>query len=362
MIQSVRAMRVSFIAAAALAFLLCAPFAFAQSDVVVDPTIEEAELSVDIEIDPDTGEAINISMDDLEIEEPTSVPSQFGLLWKGFREQLSLLTTFDPVKKAEKQLVFAEERQRLAEFILVNSEDENMRARAEQLIAGSQKLFEKIEERKDKWVGLEGERVAKLVRNIGSHQVRRERLFDRLEEELPEERLDRIRELRDRGHERGERLLNAMKNENIPEEIRAHLSQIQERIGAHKEGLKEFQEERRAIVERVRAGDASAQEELRSLNEERRGHVQERREYREGNAEEQLERARGILRAQAAAGDEAAERALEQLNRLAAQASERAANREERNEAFREREESRRGRRQENRNQSILHKKKKALP
>ncbi len=45
------------------------------------------------------------ALEGVQIAEPTSVPSSFGLWWRNWQERVSVALTLNPVKKAEKRLV-----------------------------------------------------------------------------------------------------------------------------------------------------------------------------------------------------------------------------------------------------------------
>lgn len=47
--------------------------------------------------------------------ESKDIPSSWGFFWRDIQERISLALTLNPVKKADKQVTFAEERLKLAE-------------------------------------------------------------------------------------------------------------------------------------------------------------------------------------------------------------------------------------------------------
>ena len=242
------------------------------------------------------------SLEGIEVEVPDETPSPWALFVRGLRERLSEWTTFDPTAKAEKQLQFAEERQAIAEKILAESTDDEERARAERMLEWANRYMEKIDARKDKWIEKRDERSERLMRNIAKHELRRGQLFDRIEEKLdeklPEEKIERLRTLQERGSEVNKRLLNALENENISEAVREHLEAVKARIEAHAEAVSSFREKRQELLEAAKAGDASATATLKNLWEERKERLGEIREtfqekqetFREELKEEMLER------------------------------------------------------------------------
>ena len=231
-------------------------------------------------------------LEGIEVEEITEVPSGFGLFWRGVRERVSLISTFDPVKKAEKQIKYAEERLRIADIIAEKSDNPKVQARAEQMVERANNLMAKVEEKKEKWVNNPKAKTRNLIKNIATHELRRERVMDRLEEKLPEDRLEKIREVREKALNRGERLLNAINNENVPERVREHLQNVKTRIEEHAEEVKAFREERKELQQQARGGDEDAKAKLGELKEERKEAITERREsYKEKKVQLREDRA-----------------------------------------------------------------------
>src|SRR3989338_5543746 len=72
----------------------------AESTAIDDQTQALLEQSANLTDEPQALEGVSVA-------EPTAIPSNFGLWWRGLREQVSLALTFDPVKKTEKSLLFA---------------------------------------------------------------------------------------------------------------------------------------------------------------------------------------------------------------------------------------------------------------
>ena len=88
-------------------------FLFSVSPVFAQTT-DNTSTTINNEINnllTDTQEVLN----GVSVSEQTNVPSGLGLWFRDWREKISLTLTFNPVKKAEKQLLFAEERIKIAE-------------------------------------------------------------------------------------------------------------------------------------------------------------------------------------------------------------------------------------------------------
>ncbi|MFA4830928.1 MAG: DUF5667 domain-containing protein [Patescibacteria group bacterium] len=293
------------------------------SDAVVtiaETTATNVDEDIAADLTTDASEATAVSAEDpeeelegIEVEEVTKMPSRWGIFWRGVKERVSVAVTLDPVKKAEKQLKFAEERMKIAEYVSENSQDSNKQAWAEKAVERANQLMGKVEANKEKWLNHPAARGRKLLENIANHQVRREKIMDKLEEKLPEEKLEKFRELREKGLEGSRRLLNAIANENLPEKARERLQDVKDRIEEHAQEVKEFNEEKRELLKSAAEGDESAREDLKQLRDERLEAVKERVEQRKEILEQRQEK-KAVLREEAEAGDTAAAVKLRRMN------------------------------------------------
>lgn len=201
----------------------------------------------------------------------------FGLWWKGVKESVSLAFTFNPVKKAEKQVRFAEERMGMAAAMIEKAADDpELQDKALDMIGKAQKFLDKVEDRKSKWLAEDGEARDNLLKNLGTHTALREAVFDRIEEKLPEEALDRFQDLRDQGHMAGRRLMTALENENIPEEIRDHLMGVKQRVEKFSEDLGIFKDVKKELLDLRAQGEEGIDKALDALHEERKETLRKR--------------------------------------------------------------------------------------
>jgi len=275
-------------------------------EIVVDETVIEETVD-------ETSTSDENALEGIQVDTITEVPSGFGLWFRGVRERVSLVFTFDIVKKAEKQLKFAEERQQIAERILEKSDDPKAQERAAKVLERSQQLIERVEARKEKLLENVDERTQRLFRNVATHAERADEMFDRMEQKLPEEALVRMQELRQRAGEKNARLLNAINNEHVPEAVREHLQEVKDRIEAHAEEVKTFREETKMLREAVKEGDETAREVLKAVQDDRREEIKVREEERKT----MMETRRGekeALREAAKDGDEDAISELKKMN------------------------------------------------
>ncbi len=218
-----------------------------------------------------------VDLEDIELDVPDDVPSSFSMWWRGFKEALSLAVTIDPVKKAQKQLKYAEERFQIAEMMAEQyQQDEKIQARIEKVLQKASEYMEKVADRQDKWWDQKDELEQRLLKNIANHQLRREEIMDSLEEGLPEEVQAEIQAFRGNALENGQRLLMAIENEDMPEEVRIHLEEVNSRIEDHLTEVKEYVQTRQELIEQAKSGDEEVTEELQQLKEQRQETIKNR--------------------------------------------------------------------------------------
>lgn len=245
-------------------------------------------------------------LEGVEVEEVVKMPTTWGNFWNNVKERVAVTLTFDPIKKAEKQLKYAERHMKIAEYVAEHADSEKAQALAERAVVKAQKYMEKIEAKKDKWIENIDDRARGLYKNIVTHQIRKENILDKLEEKLPEEKLEKLREMRENGLKKSQRFLNAIENDKIPEEVKEHLKKVKSRVENHVQEVKEFNQKKRELLRNAKDGDESAKEELEALRENRQeevqNRVQERREVKE------------TLREAVESGDEQALQKLKRMN------------------------------------------------
>ncbi len=218
-----------------------------------------------------TDESSTTLSQDVEVE----LPSGFGLLWQDIRERVSLMFTFDPVDKVEKRMMYAERRMEMAEQLVAN-ESEVLQQRGQQMIDRAQEHMVRIEQQKEKWVQKASERAERIAQRIGDYQEHREQVMDILENTSPEDRAEAVQALREEFSAQGTRLLNALDNGSIPEEVREHLAEVKERIETHAQEVQAHRERVQELKEENKPADVAP--ELQQIREERREHVLERLE------------------------------------------------------------------------------------
>ncbi len=284
-----------------------------------DVLVADEGLSEEIEeaLTEDGTEEMDDELEGIEIDAPEHIPGNVGLFWRSIRERVSLTFTFDKAKKIEKRIKFAEERMLLAEAIIASDpENANRVAKMEDMIAKAQVYVEDAQVRAEEMIANGDERAARAIANIATHQVRKDAAMARIETKFSEEGKERFVEVRTAVAERSKRLMNALENENIPEDVKQHLEEVKLRIETKAEELTAYKEERDALKESAKAGDEDARMALKALDEERHTTLTETREQQKERIEtreQRAERQAGALEARAAEGDERATELLKKI-------------------------------------------------
>lgn len=224
------------------------------------------------------------------VKNAVDVIGPWGLFWQSVKEQFALLTTLDPVTKVEKMTQFAQERMYMAEALAEKAENnEVLQKRAKQMMEKAEKFMQKVADQKDKVAKKETERAQKALQNAANQNMLRDEAIKRIEEKLSPENMQRLEEMRLRGLENSQRLINAIGNENISTTTKAHLEEVKSKIETHLQEVKTFLEEKKALLEKAQNGDEAAIEELRKMRLERNENRVENREKAKEIMEEKAE-------------------------------------------------------------------------
>ena len=258
--------------------------------------------SLDNELEP---------LEGVEVTEVKSMPSGFGFWWRNIKEWTSLTLTFDSVKKSEKQLKFAEERTRLANFIIQNSDDPKVQEKAEKMLEKANQHMQKIEERKDDLVKKTDEKSQKLLRNIAKHYLNKERILEKIEDKLSPEKIEEFQQLRKTFEEKRQNFLNDLRNNpNITQEIKDRVTDVLSQVDNTHKMREEFRMQQKDILEKVKAGS----EEVREQAKERFEELREARKKSQEQLKEQFKTQKEEIINKIQDGDQEAVKKLKELN------------------------------------------------
>ncbi|MBI1866470.1 MAG: hypothetical protein HY005_00200 [Candidatus Staskawiczbacteria bacterium] len=280
-----------------LAFFI-APYVKANNeDANTDQVLTESA-SLDNELEP---------LEGVEVEEVKSMPSSFGFWWRNIKEWTSLALTIDPVKKSEKQLKFAEERARLANYIIQNSADPKIQEKAQQMMEKANEYMKKIEDRKDDLISRADEKSQKLLRNLAKHHLNKERILEKIEDKLPPEKIEEFQELRREIEEKSENFLDNLKNNpNITQELKDRVINVLSQVQDTQKIREEFRDQQKDILKEIKAGNQEAKKQFKELREARKEDMEELKEQFKKQKEDIINKIQD--------GDERAVEKLRQLN------------------------------------------------
>ena len=184
------------------------------------------------EIPPvDVTEAVNLDEDiqpeDLGISEPRLLPDSPFYFLKNWGRNIQSFFTFNPVKKAELKLKFANEKlievKKLVEEKkgpeVIEKGLENYQNEIDKIKSASEKIKEKAKESPE---------ISSFLDKFEKHQILHQNLLQRLETQVPPEAFEKIKEVRERHLEKfGEVMI---KLEDRMEELRERLEKNLEEI------------------------------------------------------------------------------------------------------------------------------------
>lgn len=222
--------------------------------------------------------ATTTALEGVTINTSAKAPGAFGLWWRGIRERVSLAFTADPVKKAEKELQFAEERIQIAQKIAADSSNPDAQARAEAVISRANEFMTNIQAKKDELLKNPDERATRLLKNIAIHTENSQTVLDRIEKSLPEDKQAKFAELRQKVEDNGQQFLKVLDNANLPAAAKEHLQQVKQRIEAVRQVQKDFREGRRDIIKDARMDggvNSSTMKEVRELRQDSRSEIKD---------------------------------------------------------------------------------------
>ena len=229
--------------------------------------VQVIEVNEDVELDE------NIIADDLDISEQNVLPNNpfyfFKRGWRGIQSAF----IFNPVKKAELKLRFADERlieaKKMAEAV-DSKKASNIISKA---IENYEKEVKRVKEQMDKFEGIDVERVEKFVERFSDHQIKQQKLINRIEKKLTEkevspEIIEKIIEHKERAMEH---FANGALSAVNPEVLREKLEKvIEEGSGSefkHFKNLEILKSLEERVPEEARKSIIKAQENAKkSLN------------------------------------------------------------------------------------------------
>ena len=229
--------------------------------------VQVIEVNEDVELDE------NIIADDLDISEQNVLPNNpfyfFKRGWRGIQSAF----IFNPVKKAELKLRFADERLIEAKKMAEAVDSKKASDIISKAIENYEKEVKRVKEQMDKFEGIDVERVEKFVERFSDHQIKQQKLINRIEKKLTEkevspEIIEKIIEHKERAMEH---FANGALSAVNPEVLREKLEKvIEEGSGSefkHFKNLEILKSLEERVPEEARKSIIKAQENAKkSLN------------------------------------------------------------------------------------------------
>ena len=290
-----------------------------EPELVSDVTYDDIETTVldDTDLEDLVDETVindEEELEGIETEEVTEMPTGFGLFWRGMKEKVSLVFTFNPIKKAEKELRYASERIKIAEYISENSEDPKLQERALEITERAEEFIERVEDKKEKLLENKDEKSQRILDNVVKYKINRERVLNKIEYKLPTGKIDSFEKMKTKMQERDENFLEGvLNNENVSEEVKQKITEKRAVIFEQRVERESMKEVNRDLVEKVKQGDEEARKELQAEINKRN---EEKKQYQEKIREENKERLDTIKADLEVKAEEGDETAIKKLNMI----------------------------------------------
>lgn len=229
------------------------------NEEAVGEAVEPQQESEEIIVEED------ITAEDLGVSEPRILPDNpfyfFKNFWRGVRATL----TFNPVKKAELRLRFANERLIEAKKIAEKTGKEEV---FEKAIDGYQQEMERIRQRVEqlKSTAEENPRIDKFLDKFTEKSFKQQILIERLEKRLAQKAqgkaLERLKEIKEKHLERFGKIITRLEKnqERIQERIEKNLEKMKEGKFKHFKNLEVLIELEKKVPEEAKEAIRRAQE------------------------------------------------------------------------------------------------------
>lgn len=230
-------------------------------------------------------------LEGVELKEVKRIPSNFGLWWKNISEWTSLALTLDPVKKAEKRLLFAEQRTKLANYIIEHTTDPKIQEKAKNMLEKADEYMKKIEEKKAELAAKQDERTKKLLENVAKHEANKQTVLEKVEDLLSPEALLAFQTFRKASEEDGKDFLKSLlADPNVSSEIKDAISKILSQVQATQTARQKIREEERPVIEAIKQKLDGAKEEFEKIREQRKQDLEKLREQYKDDKEEIIDK------------------------------------------------------------------------
>ena len=226
-------------------------------DVIIAPgpggeieNMEVYEYIEDVIMDED------ISAEDLNVGKPRLLPDSRFYFLKDWGRNIRTFFTFDPIKKAERRLQFANERLIEAKVL---SEKEGKEEVITKTLEKYAKDMEKIGRHIEKFKIRDGEKLEdqpkldKFLDKFTDHGFKQQKLIEKLDKALPVEKFKKVKEVKEKSLEQFGKVLHHLEEaEKIPERITKVLEEQEGSKFKHFQNLEILKELEEKIPEEAR--------------------------------------------------------------------------------------------------------------
>jgi len=273
-----KSMRKFYVLAAILfALVLVAPALASEPSTITLPTVNGVTTTVTSEplddVQPDAVPPVTATVTKTE-----KTLGAWGQFWTGIKEQLSLVFTFNPEKRAEKAMAFANERLKYAEGFLAAATTDQAREKAQKMIDRANELITKISTKADDMKTISDDKKQALAEKVAEFTQKKEDLLTQIEEKISAIKNNEFGEARVKALEKSQALVNALENPDLTPEKKAKLEAIQAKITTHLEEVKTFQDKKVELLEKIKSGDETAKTELEEIREAFKTQQEQQRE------------------------------------------------------------------------------------
>ena len=220
---------------------------------------EATEISADVEEAVEADE--NIQAEDLGISEPRILPDSPFYFLKNWGREIRSFFAFNPITRVELREKFANEKLvELKKMVEEKKSAEMIKKAAE----GYQKEVEKTKEAADKikQKAEENERVGEFLDKFTKQQILHQRILQKLENQVPSEAFEKIKEARERHLESFGEVMNKLEDrtEKVKEVLEKNMEEIKGSIYKNFKNLEILLELEEKVPERAKEAIQSTQE------------------------------------------------------------------------------------------------------
>ncbi|MBT5338615.1 hypothetical protein HN858_00025 [Candidatus Falkowbacteria bacterium] len=182
-------------------------------DLVIEEIVSE-EAIIDNEV----------TVEDLEVNANVQTTSRWRRWWQNTKQAISLATTFDAAKAAEKRFTYANQKVARAKYVIENSDNEKLKAKAVKDIEKAQEYVTYIKNKITSF-DIDPEKLKNLQDKFTHQQYLHHKILEKLENQVTNKAYEKIKATRERHLENMKEVMEKVDN-NDPEKVAERLRKI----------------------------------------------------------------------------------------------------------------------------------------